>query len=159
MTRSQSARRLATVVGVVAALVLGFGSIRAAAAWTAASAPLSVTPESVAGLQSQLAGERDRSAALRQQLDGLESQSTDLARALEAARAQIGADAGHATDLAAQLKTARQRLAKLQATIAAANRASQARATTTTVVQAVATPAPTAVGGEAGGDGWGGGDD
>ena len=148
MTRSQSARRLATVVGVVAALVLGFGSIRAAAAWTAASAPLSVTPESVARLQSQLAGERDRSAALRQQLDGLESQSTDLARALEAARAQIGADAGHATDLAAQLKTARQRLAKLQATIAAANRASQARATTTTVVQAAATPAPTAVGGE-----------
>ncbi|MGZ8438122.1 MAG: hypothetical protein ACXWXR_06225 [Candidatus Limnocylindrales bacterium] len=159
MTRSQSARRLATVVGVVAALMLGFGSIRAAAAWTAASAPLSVTPESVAALQSQLAGERDRSAALRQQLDALESQSTELARALEAARSQIGADAGHASDLATQLKTAKQRLAKLQATIAVANRASQTRATTTTVVQATATTAPTTAGAGGRDDGWGGGDD
>ena len=158
MTRSQSARRLATVAGVIAALVLGFGSIRAAAAWTAASAPLTVTPESVAALQAQLAGERDRSAALQQQLDALEAQSTDLAGALDAARTRIGADATHATDLATQLKAAKQRLAKLQATIAAANRAAQAqaRATTTTVVQAVA-PRP-AGGVEAGGEGWGGDD-
>ena len=159
MTRSQSARRLATVLGVIAALVLGFGSIRAAAAWTAAAAPLNVSPESVAALQSRLAGERDRSAALQQQLAALETQSAGLADALDAARSQIGTDAGHARDLAAQLKTARQRLAKLQATIAAANQASQTRATTTTVVQVAATPAPTAAGGEGGGDGWGGGDD
>ena len=158
MTRSQSARRLATVVGVIAALVLGFGSIRAAAAWTAASAPLSVTPDSVSALQSQLASERDRSSALQQQLDALASQSTDLATALEAARAQIGADTGHAQDLAAQLKAAKQRLARLQATIAAANRAAQIRQTTT-VVQAIATPAPTGGAGVAGDDGWGGGDD
>ena len=158
MTRSQSARRLATVVGVIAALVLGFGSIRAAAAWTAAGAPLSVTPESVTTLQSQLADEQNRSAVLQQQLDALESQSTDLASALEAARARIGVDAGHAKDLAAQLKTAKQRLAKLQATIAAANRASQGQAATTTVVRVAATPAPTS-GGEHGDDGWGGGDD
>jgi DNA repair exonuclease SbcCD ATPase subunit len=159
MTRSQSARRLATVVGVIAALVLGFGSIRAAAAWTAAAAPLSVSPESVAALQSELAGERDRSAALQQQLAALESQSASLADALDAARTQIGTDAGHAKDLAAQLKTARQRLAKLQATIAAANRASQTRVATTTVVQIAAPPTQAATGGEGGDDGWGGGDD
>jgi len=158
MTRSQSARRLATVVGVIAALVLGFGSIRAAAAWTAASAPLSVTPDSVASLQSKLADEQNRSAALQQQLDALAAQSSDLASTLEAARARIGADTGHAQDLAAQLKAAKQRLAKLQATIAAANRASQASAAAVTVVQSAATPAPTA-GGEHGDDGWGGGDD
>lgn len=157
MTRSQSIRRFATVVGVVAALVLGFGSIRAAAAWTAAAAPLSVTPESVAALQSQLAGERDRSAALQQQLDALEAQSTDVAGALDAARSQITSDAGHARDLATQLKTARQRLAKLQATIAAANAASQAQAATTTAVRVAATSAPP-TGGEPG-EGWGGGDD
>lgn len=157
MTRSQSVRRLATVVGVIAALVLGFGSIRAAAAWTAASAPLSVTPDSVATLQAQLAEEQSRSAALRQQLDALAAQSTDLAAALDAARTRIGADTGHAKDLAAQLKTAKQRLAKLQATIAAANRASQARAATATAAP-VATTSPPG-GGEPGGDDWGGGDD
>jgi septal ring factor EnvC (AmiA/AmiB activator) len=158
MTRSQSARRFATVVGVIAALVLGFGSIRAAAAWTAAAAPLSVTPDSVTALQSQLAGERDRSAVLQQQLDALETQSNDLVSALDAARAQISADAGNAGDLAAQLKTAKQRLARLQATITAANRASRARATTTTVVQVAAQTAPS--GGAGGGDdGWVGGDD
>jgi DNA repair exonuclease SbcCD ATPase subunit len=157
MTRSQSARRLATVVGVIAALAIGFGSIRAAAAWTAASAPLSVAPDSVGALQSRLADEQDRSAALQQQLDALEGQSTDLAAALESARARIGADASHARDVAAQLKTAKQRLAKLQATIAAANRASRAAAAQAVVVQAAA-PAPSG-GGQPAGDGVGGGDD
>jgi peptidoglycan hydrolase CwlO-like protein len=158
MTRSQSVRRLATVAGVVAALVLGFGSIRAAAAWTAAAAPLTVTPESVASLQSQLADEQNRSAALRQQLDALASQSTELSGALKAARDRIGADASHAKELAAQLKTAKQRLAKLQATIAAANRAAQARPATVTVVQTAPTPVPTISAGR-GDDGGGGGDD
>jgi septal ring factor EnvC (AmiA/AmiB activator) len=158
MTRSQSARRLATIVGVIAALVLGFGSIRAAAAWTAAAAPLRVTPDSVTTLQSQLADEQSRSAALRQQLDALASQSTDLATALDAARSRIGADASHAKDLAAQLRTAKQRLAKLQATIAAANQASQARAATVTVVQSPAAPPPPS-GGEPGDGVWGGVDD
>ena len=39
-------RRLVTVIGVIAALVVGYGSIRAAAAWTAASAPLTVATRS-----------------------------------------------------------------------------------------------------------------
>jgi len=157
MTRSQSARRFATVAGVIAALVLGFGSIRAAAAWTAASAPLSVTPDSVTTLQSRLADEQGRSEALQQQLDTLAGQSTDLATALDAARARIGADAGHAEDLAAQLKAARQRLAKLQATIAAANRVSRTSAAAVTVSQPATTPPQSA--GASGDDGWGGGDD
>ena len=38
-------RRLLTTLGVVAALALGFGSIRAAAAWTAASAPIDGRPD------------------------------------------------------------------------------------------------------------------
>lgn len=157
MIRSQPARRLATVAGVIAALVLGFGCIRAAAAWTAAAAPLSVTPDSVATLESRLADEQTRSDTLQRQLDALESQSTDVATALEAARARIGADNGHAQDLAAQLKTAKQRLAKLQATIAAANRASQASAATMAVAQIAATAPPS--GGEPGDIGSGGGDD
>ena len=59
-------RRLLTTIGVIAALLLGFGSIRAAAAWTAASAPLTVAPVSVSALQDQLATEQARSDALRE---------------------------------------------------------------------------------------------
>jgi hypothetical protein len=157
MIRSLYLRRLLTVVGVIAAMVLGLGSIRAAAAWTAASAPLAVAPVSVSTLQSQLADEQNRSTALQQQLDALESQSTDLAAALQAAHARIDGDASHAKDLATQLKAAKQRLAKLQASIASANRASQARAASVTVVQTAVTSAPT--GGGAPGDDWSGGDD
>jgi chromosome segregation ATPase len=127
------------VASVIAALVLGFGSIRAAAAWTAASAPLTVAPVSVSTLQSRLMDERNRSAALEQQLRALESQSTELASALEAANARIEADASRAKDLAAQLKTARQRLAKLAATIASAERAARARVASATVVRTTTT--------------------
>lgn len=158
MIRSQPLRRLLTVVGVFAALVVGLGSIRAASVWTAASAPLTVAPVSVSTLQSQLAAEQNRSAALQQQLDALESQSTDLASALQAAHARIDTDAGHAKDLAAQLKTAKHRLAGLEAAITAANQASQARAARVMVVQTTATSAPTG-GGEPGDDHLGGGDD
>jgi DNA repair exonuclease SbcCD ATPase subunit len=131
-----------TLVGVVAALTLGFGSIRAAALWTAASAPLTVAPVSVATLQSQLADERGRSTAVVRQLEALESQSTDLAAALQAAHAQIDTETAHAADLAAQLKAAKERLAKLEATIKAANKAAQARAVTVRRVTTVSAPRP-----------------
>jgi DNA repair exonuclease SbcCD ATPase subunit len=134
---------------VVAALTIGFGSIQAAALWTAASAPLTVAPVSVATLQSQLADERNRSMAVVQQLAALESQSTDLAAALQAAHAQIDTETTHAADLAAQLKAAKERLAKLEATIKAANKAARARAAAAaaTKVTTVTAPRP-ATGGE-----------
>ncbi len=100
-------RRVVTTVGVVAALLLGFGSIRAAAAWTAASAPLSVAPVSIDQIQERLTAEQARSADLEAQLQSLTNQTTELTTALEAAQAQITADSGHATDLAKQLKAAK----------------------------------------------------
>jgi DNA repair exonuclease SbcCD ATPase subunit len=147
--RSLYARRLITLVGVVAALTIGFGSIQAAALWTAASAPLTVAPVSVATLQSQLADERNRSTAVVQQLAALESQSMDLAAALQAAHAQIDTETTHAANLAAQLKAAKERLAKLEATIKAANKAARARAAAAaaTKVTTVSAPGP-ASGGE-----------
>jgi chromosome segregation ATPase len=135
MIRSEYARRLLTVGGVIAVLVLGFASIRAASAWTAASAPLTVAPVTIGTLQSQLSDEHRRSAALLQELGALEAQSTDLAAALQAAHARIESDASHAMDLAAQLKVARQRLAKLETTIAAASRPSQASVTSSTIAR------------------------
>jgi septal ring factor EnvC (AmiA/AmiB activator) len=132
-------RRLLTVAGVISALLLGLGSIRAAAAWTATSASLAVAPVSVSALQSRLMDEQDRSAALLQQLQALESQSTDLASALEAANVRIEADANRAKDLAAQLKTAKERLARLAAEIASANQASRARVASATLARAPTT--------------------
>ncbi len=118
-------RRLVTVFGVIAALLLGYGSIRAAAAWAAASAPLTVAPVSVTTLQDRLAVEQARSVDLRLQLQTLNTQSTELTAALEAAQAQITSDTDHATQLAKDLKAAKQKLAKLEASIAKARQAAQ----------------------------------
>ena len=119
-------RRLATIVAVIAALVVGYGSIRAAAAWTAASAPLSVAPVPVSALQDRLAVEQARSEDLRAQLETLTAQSTEMTAALEAAQSQIVTDTDHANALAKQLKDAKKKLAKLEASIAKAKRAAPA---------------------------------
>lgn len=121
-TTSLPLRRALTMVGVLLALLLGFGTIRATAAWTAASAPLTVAPVSVSALQDQLATEQARSDALRAQLSALMAQTADLSAALDAADARIASDATAAARLAKDLKAARKRLATLEAAIAAARR-------------------------------------
>ena len=131
-------RRFDTVFGVIAALLLGYGSIRAAAAWTAASAPLSVAPVSVTTLQDRLAVEQARSVDLRLQLQTLNTQSTELTAALEAAQAQITSDTDHATQLAKDLKAAKQKLAKLEASIAKARQAAQRPTVVVTKTRTVA---------------------
>jgi chromosome segregation ATPase len=115
-------RRVVTTVGVIAALVLGYGSIRAASTWTAASAPLSVAPVSIDRLQERLAAEQTRSADLETELLTLTTQTAQLNAALEAAQTRITTDTGHASDLAKQLKAAKDKLAKLEASIAKAKR-------------------------------------
>jgi peptidoglycan hydrolase CwlO-like protein len=122
MGMSLGFRRILTVIGVTIAMLLAVGTIRAAAAWTAASAPLSVAPTTVATRQARLLDEQTRSATLQQRLDALTTSTGDLASALEQARARIDADTSHAADLSAQLASAKRRLAKLDAAIAKANR-------------------------------------
>ena len=120
-------RRFVTLVGVIAALVLGYASIQAAAAWTAASAPLTMAPVSVASLQDRLALEQARSGDLTAQLESLSTQSTQMTAALEAAQAQIATDADHAKALSKDLKDAKKKLAKLEASIARAKQAAAHR--------------------------------
>jgi DNA repair exonuclease SbcCD ATPase subunit len=138
MNRSLLVRRLFTTVGVIAALVVGFGSIRAAAAWTAASAPLTVAPVTVATIETKLADEQARSTALQAQLLALGVRSRELTQALETAKERIDADTDHAKDLAKQLKTAKKQLAKLEKSIKAA-RAAAARAAVTRTVSSGST--------------------
>jgi chromosome segregation ATPase len=130
-------RRLVTVFGVIAALLIGYGSIRAAAAWAAASAPLTVAPVSVTTLQDRLAVEQARSVDLRLQLQTLNTQSTELTAALEAAQAQITTDTDNATQLAKDLKAAKKKLAKLEASIAKARLGAQRPTVVVTKTQTV----------------------
>lgn len=116
-------RRTLVTVGVAVALVTGILTIRAAAAWTAASAPLEVTPASLEQLRAALAAEQDRSQALQQQLDLLTSGSAELSAALEEARARIGTDSDTAATLRASLAEAQKKLGALEASLAAARRA------------------------------------
>ena len=116
-------RRLATIIGVIAVMALGYGSIKAASAWTAASAPLTVAPVSVSVLKSSLADEQARSKALAAQLQDLDASSRDLETALAQAKDRVVADSGQAGDLEDQLDAASKKLAKLEAAILKAKKA------------------------------------
>lgn len=121
-------RRLLTAAGVTAIVALGFGSIQAAAAWTAASAPLTVSPATAASLEDDLTFERARSAALVTQLQDLDERTADLEAALAEAQAQIDADTGHASALEDQLAAATTKLTKLDKAIASARKVLAAQA-------------------------------
>ena len=110
-------RRPIVILGVVLSLVAGAATIRAAAAWTAASSPLLDRPPSVEALQASLAMEQARSADLLARLEELTAGSADLTSALDAAREQIAADAAQAQELQANLDAAKARLATLERSI------------------------------------------
>jgi DNA repair exonuclease SbcCD ATPase subunit len=110
-------RHPAVLLGVVLALFAGAATIRAAAAWTAASAPLVSKPPSVEILQSALAAEQARSISLQTQLDELTAGSTDLTAALQAARDRIAEDASQAEALQASLAAAKAKLTTLERSI------------------------------------------
>ena len=115
-------RRLGTVLGVIAVLALGVGSIQAAPAWTSAEAPLTVAPVSVSTLQTALADEHARSLALTERLRELDARSRELETALAQADDRVTTDASNADDLEGQLADASARLQKLEAAIAKAKR-------------------------------------
>ncbi len=100
-------RRAAVVAAAGLSLTVGGIAVRAAAAWTAAEAPLNAAPLSVTTLAQQLADEQARSVALQKQLSSLTSQSGDLSAALKGARARAVADAREAKALQGRLAAAR----------------------------------------------------
>lgn len=120
---STSSRRILTVIAVAASLLLGFGAIRASAAWTAAAAPLAVSPVSAEQLKGRLVEESARSAVLVDRLTALTAHANELAEALAAAEARIGEDASHAATLAKDLEAAKKKLAALEKSIAQTRRA------------------------------------
>lgn len=143
-------RRSLTVAGAMAALVLGFVAIQAAAAWTVSAAPLSVAPVSVKTTESKLADEQARSADLKAQLTQLAGRTSEMTVALEAAQAQIDTDTKNAENLEKDLKAAKKKLATLERSIRQSARAAAARTTTRTTTTKAAAPRP--AGGEGGDD-------
>ena len=87
-------RRLLTTLGVVAALALGFGSIRVRGRLDGRVRADSVAPIPVGSIQDRLDQELARSEAMRTQLDALAATSAAMTTALDAAQARIAADAG-----------------------------------------------------------------
>ena len=134
---SLSRRRSVIAVSVVASLFVAAFTIRMAASWTAAAAPLDERPPDAAQLLAQLHDEESRASALADQLQGVTAQSDELRAALETAKDKAATDASTAEDLAAKLEQARAKLASLQAQLAATKPAvvtvtQAAPATTTT---------------------------
>lgn len=123
MIKNLFLRRAIVVVAVTTALVGGAASIRAAGLWTAASAPLGVAPASLTSINSSLAAERDRSAALEEQLRSISTAAAELQAALTAAQDQVATDSATAETLRADLDAAKKKLAKLEASLRAAARA------------------------------------
>lgn len=156
MTTRLLLRRIAVIVAVVLSLALAGLAVRAAAAWTAASAPLDLPPVSAKTLAQQLSDEQARSASLEAQLSALMNQSTELTDALQMARDRATLDAKTAKDLQAQLEAAKKKLAAMQR---AARMARAARAAAAATHQAAPKPAShgsTGASGQAGGDDDGG---
>jgi peptidoglycan hydrolase CwlO-like protein len=128
MTIPGRLRRGFVTAGVAGSLVLGAVTVRAAAEWTAASAPLTVAPESVDSLRARLAAEHDRTLALQAQLGQLRTDAQGLATALDAASTRITDDTTLATSLEQRLAAAQTRLKALERSIAQADAAARARA-------------------------------
>lgn len=132
------------VLGVVLSVLAGAATIRAAAAWTAASSPLAVKPPSVEQLQTDLAAEQARSVDLQLQLGQLAAGSRDMVMALETARSRIASDAEEARTLQDSLAAAKDKLTTLERTIQqarAAAAAAVAPAQATTAAAATSTVA------------------
>lgn len=136
MTMNLLVRRLVTIIGVALLVIVGFAAIRVAAVWTAASAPLQISPASAASLQAAIADEQARSAALRDSLGTLAAQTEDLAAALDDAQSRLQGDTKNAHDISAQLKAAKQQLARIEAAIARARRSLANGSTTAPVAGA-----------------------
>jgi len=117
MSTTARLRRPAVLLGVALALFAGAATIRAAAAWTAASSPLVSKPPSVETLQSALAAEQARSIALQAQLEELAAGSTELTTALQAARDRIAEDGRQAEALQSSLDAAKAKLKALERSI------------------------------------------
>lgn len=124
---SVTLRRSLVLLATVASIFGGAVAIRAAAGWTATSAPLASPPDPTA-LVAKLKDEKARADAITQELSQVVDRAAQLQSALAAAQAKAATDAESAAALAVQLAAAQQRLAALERQLAGQGSARQAAA-------------------------------
>lgn len=134
--RNLHLRRTLIALGVLASLLVGAASIRAATQLTSTTAPLK-PPIAASSVESELSAAQARSASLQQQLSSLAQQSAQLTDALHQAQTRAHQDATTAASLRTRLKEAQTRLTELSRSIQA-----QGQATSVTPVRPSPTPAP-----------------
>jgi peptidoglycan hydrolase CwlO-like protein len=130
--RSMIVRRTLIAVATGAVLAVAVGTVRVAADWRAAAAPLDAPPVSAQALQAQLADELARAQALSAEIDSLGGQINDLESVLATAGDRVGGDTVAAETLKSDLDVAKQQLTSLQKQLKAA----QARLAAASAVKA-----------------------
>jgi chromosome segregation ATPase len=114
------ARRVIVLGATVAVLGIAVGTVKVAADWRAADAPLDVAPMSMEAIDAQLAAESERSSMLSDDIGSVSSQVASLQAALLEAGDHMAGDTQTAENLQAQLKAAKAKLETLQAQLKAA---------------------------------------
>lgn len=144
--RNQQLRRTLVALGVLASLLVGAASIRAATQLTSTAAPLQ-PPVAASSVESELSAAQARSASLQQQLSSLAQQSVQLTDALHQAQDRAHADAATAASLRARLKEAQARLTALSRTTQV-----QGQVTPATPARPSSAPGPAPASDDGGGD-------
>lgn len=113
-------RRAAVLGATVAVIAAAAGTVKVAADWRAAAAPLDTAPAGMDSISAEFVSETDRTSVLTGQVDDVASQLTDLQAAVEQANGQVGGDAKTADQLRTDLAAAKAKLATLQGQLKAA---------------------------------------
>lgn len=128
-------RRGVVLGATVAVIGVALGTVKVAADWRAADAPLDVAPVGVETINAQLVAETDRASVLAEEIDAVASEIAGLRAAVVVADAQITDDAAGAEAMQARLDAAGKKLETLQGQLRAArdrlaalNRAAQRQA-------------------------------
>jgi chromosome segregation ATPase len=109
---------LGASIAVIAAAV---GTVKVAADWRAADAPLDVAPVGVETINAQLVSETDRAGVLVEEIDAVAAEIADLRSAVASADQQVTDDTESAQVLEAELAAAAKKLETLQGQLKAAN--------------------------------------
>jgi septal ring factor EnvC (AmiA/AmiB activator) len=119
-TLARLARRAAVVVGTIAVIGVAAGTVRVAADWRSASAPLDAAPVSMATINDAAAVEQGRAADITAQMDGVAQQVSSLQAALITASGGVTSDTTNAQGLQDQLAAAKAKLTSVQKQLKAA---------------------------------------
>jgi septal ring factor EnvC (AmiA/AmiB activator) len=107
-------RRGVVLGATVAVIGVAMGTVKVAADWRAADAPLDAAPVGVETINAQLVAETDRASVLAEEIDAVASEIAGLRAAVVTADAQVTDDAAGAEALQARLDAAGKKLRTLQ---------------------------------------------